>query len=333
MEYLKICIIGSSGHVHYALDGIRDDNNVDIVGVAPGSRGEDIEGLITRINNLGYSPDKFNDFREMLGKLKPDIAVVNCYFGDQAWVTMEALKQKVHVFVEKPIATTFKELKLLRESYEQAGVSLAAMFGLRYTPWFLTAREKVKQGAIGEIRLMNAQKSYKLGSRESFYKKRATYGGTIPWVGSHPIDWFYWFTEEKFNSVFASHSTKCNNEHGELETTALCQFVFSNEVLGTINIDYLRPQNAPTHGDDRLRIAGTEGVIEVIDNKVFLINEKIDGERELPLVSDQNIFVDFINEVRGEGTCMVSAEDSFLVTEACLKARQSADERRIVYFD
>ena len=59
----------------------------------------------------------------------------------------------------------------------------------------------MRDGTVGQIRLMNAQKSYKLGRRNEFYKIRSTYGGTIPWVGSHAIDWLYWFSGEKFESV------------------------------------------------------------------------------------------------------------------------------------
>jgi len=112
----------------------------------------------------------------------------------------------------------------------------------------------------------------------------------------------------------------------------LCHFTLSNEIFGSVSIDYLRPGEAPTHGDDRLRIVGTRGILEVRNGKVFLINDEIDGIREVPLLSEQNIFLDFLKQVRGQGNCLVSAEDSFYVTEACLKARQSADEKKVIWF-
>jgi hypothetical protein len=65
---------------------------------------------------------------------------------------------------------------------------------------------------------------------------------------------------------------------------------------------------------------------------VYLINDEVDGVREVPLLPRQNIFIDFLRQVRGEGKCLVSAHDSFYVTEACLKARQSADEKKIILF-
>jgi len=268
----------------------------------------------------------------MLDEAKPDIAVVNCFFGHHAAVTMEVLKRGIHAFVEKPVATTFEDLNQLKEAYLRSGVHLAAMFGIRYSPHFITGWNLVKDGMVGEIRLMNAQKSYKLGQRSEFYKRRSTYGGTIPWVGSHAIDWLYWFSGKEFKSVFASHSAQHNREHGELEVSALCHFTFADEVFGSVSIDYLRPKQAPTHDDDRLRVVGTHGVLEIRDGKVYLINGDVEGVREVPLLPKQNIFVDFLKQVRGEGQCLDTAHDSFYVTEAFLKTRQSADEGKAIYF-
>jgi len=188
---MNICIIGSSGHVPYVLRGLKGENDVYITGIAPGSVGENMDGLDKKVAELGFSHKRYDDYCQMLDELKPDIAVVNCFFGDHFKAASEALKRGCHLFVEKPIATELDDLYKLREIYEKSGVHLAAMFGIRYTSHFLTAWEAVKNGAIGEVRLMNAQKSYKLGVRGENYRNRKTYGGTIPWVGSHAIDWLY----------------------------------------------------------------------------------------------------------------------------------------------
>ena len=329
---MKVVIIGGSGHYGYALEGIKEDRNISITGIAPGSEGEDVNAVYQAACNLGHAPRIFDDYRSMLDEQKPDIAVVDCFFGYHAEVIKQVLKRGIHVFVDKPVAITFDELEELKEIYSKSDVYLAAMFGIRYSAHFMTAWRMVKEGVVGQIRLMNAQKSYKLGRRSGFYKSRSTYGGTIPWVGSHAIDWLYWFSGEKFVSLYASHFTRYNQEHAELEVSALCYFTLSNAIFGSVSIDYLRPGEAPTHGDDRLRIVGTRGILEVRNGKVFLINDEIDGIREVPLLSEQNIFLDFLKQVRGQGNCLVSAEDSFYVTEACLKARQSADEKKVIWF-
>lgn len=327
---MRICLIGVTGHIDYVFQGMAKDPACRILGVAPGSPGEKMERLAGRPEVSGAR--FYTDYRKMLDELRPEIAVVACHFCDHAKVTVEALARGCHVFVEKPLALTFEDLALVKEAYVAAQRHLAAMFGLRYVPWFLTAWENVQKGMIGRIRLLNAQKSYKLGRREEFYHRRASYGGTLPWVGSHAIDWIHWFSGERFRSVFASHSRQFNRDHGELEVTALAQFTLTNEVFASVTLDYLRPDRAPTHDDDRLRLVGTEGIMEIRDGKVFLLDGEGGDPKELPLSPGGDIFSDFLRQVRGEGAALVSAEDSFYVTEAALIARQSADEGRVIFF-
>ncbi|MEJ6950714.1 Gfo/Idh/MocA family protein [Natronospora cellulosivora (SeqCode)] len=334
---MDICIVGASGHANYAISAIAKDENSKLAGIAAGTEGENLDGLLKRINNSGQKIEVFHDYKEMLDILNPDILVVNSYFNKQAEISIEALNRGMHVFVEKPIATNLEDLALVRDAYQKASkkkeIFLASMFGIRYTPWFMTAWKHVQQGKIGKVRLMNAQKSYRLGQRADFYKNRETYGGTIPWVASHAIDWLYWFAGEKFTSVYASHSKQYNSEHGDLEMTGMMHFNMENEIVAAVNVDYLRPGTALSHGDDRIRLAGTDGVVEVRDDKVYLINSDKEGMQELELEETKGIFTDFLEEVRGESPCLINAEDSFYITEVCLKARKSADENKLIVLE
>jgi predicted dehydrogenase len=325
-------MIGSSGHNGYVLSGISDPDEDAIVGVAPGSHGEDIAGLLKQCAAKGHSPGPFGDFAAMLDELKPDVATVACHFGDHGRVASEVVKRGIHAFVEKPVATTLDGLKELRGQHAASGVHLAAMLGIRYDGAMRAVHDAIGRGAVGAVRLITAQKSYKLGTRKDFYKKRETYGGTIPWVGAHAIDWIRWLSGEEYVSVRASHSAAHNRGNGELEMSAACHFTMTNDVIAAANIDYLRPAAAETHGDDRVRVAGTKGVVEARGGTAYLVNDEADGTRELPPVKGGQIFADFLAQVRGEGTCLISAEDSFKATEACLLARQSADEKREVAF-
>jgi hypothetical protein len=80
-------------------------------------------------------------------------------------------------------------------------------------------------------------------------------------------------------------------------------------------LDFLRPEAAPTHGDDRLRIAGSEGVLEALEigERVNVISSR--GKTgELPLPPAVDFFSTFIAE-------------AFSITRICLKARDAADTR------
>jgi predicted dehydrogenase len=327
---MKICMIGGIGHIGYVFNGVRASSDAEIIGVAPGPGEVNAEKLARQAKQDDESPKEYDDYRSMLDAQSPDIVSIACHYADHAAVAIEVIERGHHLFVEKPMATTLKDFDRLRRAFDKADVQLSCMLGMRYDPAFMTGWRAVDHGAIGEVRLMTAQKSYRLGNRPAWTHDRDRHGGTIPWVGSHAIDWLHWFSGASFERVYATHSTVGNLDHGDLEASALCHFTMSNEVFGGVNVDYLRPAKAQSHGDDRIRVVGTSGVMEVSAGRAHLVDEN--GPQDLPLEPKREIFAEFIDQVQGTAMSLISAEDAFLTTEACLLARQSADEGRAIDF-
>ena len=312
---MRIGIIGRSGHVDYAM---HEDHPV--VALAPGMPDEDMGPLCARCPDATLCEDP----HELLKQV--DVVAINPPFHAIARWTIAALEAGVPTLAEKPLATDLADLARVEAAVRSTKTPLTTMLPLRYHPGFAAAWEAVQAGAIGTVRLINAQKSYRLGERPPFYHERASYGGTIPWIGAHSIDLLRWFAGCEFEHVTALHSSVGNRDQGDLEVSAHCQFAMEHGIIGATNIDYLRPQGSPTHGDDRVRIAGTDGVIEVIDGTARLI----DAEGDRLLVADKQLTVSsllssFIAQCAGEGPCPVSADDAIAMTRACLLARQSAD--------
>ena len=54
---------------------------------------------------------------------------------------------------------------------------------------------------------------------------------------------------------------------GTLATAAHCIFALDSGAVASADIDYMRPEGAPTHGDDRMRAVGEKGVIEVAQGR------------------------------------------------------------------
>jgi predicted dehydrogenase len=330
---MKLCVIGSRGHQAYVIDGLRETPFVRVVGISAGSEEDDVGEITGMFGDLGRNAEVYSDYRLMLDELEPDVVSIAGPLEEHAQMCIEAFRRGVHVFCEKPVATTLSDLKRLRNAHAETDSHFAAMMGMRHDPAFHAAWRAMRDGAIGKVRLINAQKSYKLGQRPGYYWRRGTYGGTIPWVGSHAIDWIKWFSRGRFRTVYATHTSKYNNDYGELETSALCHFTLTDDVFASASIDYLRPATAATHGDDRIRVVGTEGIIEVRMERVFLINDETDGILELEARCDRQIFRDFVKQVEGRGAGLIDAEDIFEVTEACLLARRSADVGHAINFE
>jgi len=230
------------------------------------------------------------------------------------------------VFVEKPMAVSFEQLERLRRAHASGRAVLCPMLTSRYLPSFHAAWRAVREGAIGEALLISALKSYKLGTRHPLYTHRATYGGTIPWVAIHGIDWIHWFTGGGITEVSACHTTRGNGGHGEMESSGVCMFRLANTGCASLAFDYLRPAAAPTHGEDRLRVAGDKGLLEVGAGEAVLVPR--DGvprrlEKELPL----SLFQEFVRHLEEGSPLRITAEDAFAITELALRCREAADTR------
>jgi len=330
MKNLKIVQIGSSGHYEYVLPTAKK-YGFDISALAAGSPDEDISRAVRDIENIGMEPKIYADWREMIEKENPDVAVINSYMGYNTEMCIYALEHGINVFCEKPVATTLSDLSRLRRAYKDANdgkkTVMSGMFGISYTPHFEAARRYIESGALGDVRIASAQKSYRLGVREPFYSSRELLGGMIPWVAIHGIDWIYSLCGFEFSSVTAAHSRVANGGNGDLESTALMIFEGKNGALASVSADYLRPKDAPTHDDDRLRVVGTKGILEVRGGKVYLISDG--GESIVENVAPERaLFEEFALEISGEGKCRVTAKETLDVTEIALIARQSADEGR-----
>ncbi len=328
---LNIVQIGAIGHYEYALPTARK-YGMKISAIAFPHEEDDRERAMRDLGRFGFSPRIYDDWKEMLCAEKPDIAIVNTVMAKNSEIAINALSKGISVFCEKPVATTLPMLERLEAVYREAKkrfedekkLVFCGMFGIDYLPHFETAYRFVKSGGIGDVRLANAQKSYRMGNREQFYSDREAYGGTIPWVAIHAIEWIERIGGLCPVAVTAYGSTACNAGNGSMEASTLCLFGCEDGRMASVSADVMRPKAASTHDDDRLRLVGSDGILEVRDRRVFVIDK--DGEHELPLLqTETELFEEMVLEILGKGKCRVSAEDVFFATRTALLARDSQD--------
>ena len=308
----------------YALEALRARGDISLCAIAPGEPGGDMAAL--REQSASLAPREYDDYRQLLARERPDIAVVNPVFGSIARITMDCLNAGAHCFSEKPLATTLTDLDALTECHARSGRALCGMFGIKGEPWFQALSAAVAAGEVGQVRLIHGQKSYRMGVRPAFYSRRELFGGLIPWVAIHAVDWAM-SIGGRCVSVAASHSTLANRGNGDMEASAALLMELESEVIATVTADFLRPSASARHDDDRLRVTGTRGMLEAIDGRVYLENEN--PRRELALPAGENPFTRFVNAI---GTPLADelAREAFEDTRVCLLARRAADEGTIV---
>ena len=101
--------------------------------------------------------------------------------------------------------------------------------------------------------------------------------------------------------------------------------------MASVTLDYLRPAAAPSHADERLRIAGPRGVIEtaLVEHRVTLTTADT-RPRTLPLEPQTDLFTQFARSLRGEAPPPLSLHEACRITEIAIKAQQAADTGRAV---
>lgn len=322
---MKIVFIGKTGHCGYVVGALQAMPNLKVVGISPGSPDEDVMPFTENPIIKTYSAQYFDDYRKMLDETKPDIAVIASFYGYHAQATIEAINRGIHVFCEKPLATELNDLERI-ESLITPEIKIGTMMNYRYDPSYFTAKTLVDSGAIGKVLIGYSQKSYKMGTRPEFYKKRETFGGLIPWVGIHAIDWFQYISGVDYSAVSAYHKNLNAPDYPGLEDVATCLFELSNGGSAVMSFDFARPASTTTHGDDRLRIAGTEGVID-ISNDVGLRLINGDGEQIIkPQSPKLGLFADFVESINNPShKCSNSTQDVIKTTRTVLLAREAAD--------
>lgn len=273
----------------------------------------------------------YADWRRMLDAESLDVVGVCTPNGPRAEVILACLDHNVHVIAEKPIALSRQALDGIRKRLQEKGLKLSTLLPMRFSPPYLALKKIVNSGAIGEVINISSQKSYKAGNRPAWMRKQQTYGGTIPWIGIHMIDLMRFTSGREFTEVFSYRAQiQAPEGIGEMENTTGSLFQLDNRGIATLHMDYCRPESAPTHGDDRLRLAGTRGVAEYqAATGVTLLapNAKPEVIRDLPPAG--SVFVDFLEHVYNGKPAALPFEEVYRSTLATIAAQEAAVSGRV----
>ena len=196
---LNIALIGASGRARGHYEGLATQNVVAICDVDE--------------NNLAEAKAKFPgartyaDWRKCLEQ--KDLDAVLCCTPDHhhALIAIMAMNRGLHVYMEKPIALTVEEARLVRATYLKNKHKLATQAGTQRhaNPNFARVRELVRDGAVGELRNV-----YAWGSRQ------IPKPGYYPAAGAPPafLNWDLWLgpsREHPFNPGYFENFKKKPN--------------------------------------------------------------------------------------------------------------------------
>ena len=199
----------------------------------------------------------YSDYHEMLASEKFDWVSICTWphlHADMVVAAAQSGARAIHC--EKPMATTYGDAKRMVEACKTSGSQLTFNHQRRFGAPFQKARELVQNGAIGELRRMEAR-----------------CGDLFDW-GTHWIDMMFFFNQETpVEWVIGQIDLRgARRTFGApMEGAGLSHFHFQNGVDATL-IAIGDSKGHPSH-----RLLGTQGMIEV----------GVDGELDLRMMNEE----------------------------------------------
>lgn len=323
---VRIAFIGTDGHTGEVITPLPQLPDAEIVAV------HESEARAKQfLRRFPAAKAYAGDYRRMLDEVKPDIVTVCNVISEHAAAIVECLNRDIHVVAEKPVASEPADLERIRKAIAGSKGKLTAMYNMRYSPPYLALKKICASGELGDVVQIDSQKSYKVGNREPWWYKRATYGGTMPWIGIHMVDLMRYVSGRDLTETFGYQNHVAFPETGDTENVTGHVFRLDNGGVALLRMDYLRPLNAPTHGDDRMRLAGTNGVAEYMAaTGVTLVSDKRKPEVIQELPPSEDLFVHFLDHIYNGKPPGITWDDIYRTTHIVLSARAAAEQHRVV---
>src|SRR5438477_6038447 len=224
-------------------------------------------------------------------------------------VALGCINSGVHVFVEKPIASTVEEGLEIVAAARVAGVTLMVGHVERFNPAVAAIKQAIKNEDILSIAI----------TRVGPFPPRMSNVGVVIDLAVHDIDLIRWFTESDIVEV----QPQLSSAVAEREDIALLQFRTASGVLAHINTNWLTPFKA------RSVTVATRGKYVMGDLLTRQVTEcfgfKQDGSysmRHLPVGHDEPLraeLISFLNAVRTGGAPAVTGDEGVASLEIAIQ--------------
>lgn len=278
-------------------------------------------------------------------KFKPDVAVIANPATHHLNVAQPLADLGVHLFIEKPISSTSRNVLKLIDTCKLKNSTLMVGYNLRHMESLVKFREILKNNVIGKILSVRSEVgSYLPSWRPGIdYKKsvsaRKELGGGVLLELSHDIDYLIWlFGDIKWVSA-TTH--KQSNLKIDTDDTAHITLGFigsnkKNNIIANLNMDFNR------HDTTRCcKVIGQKGTLywNAIDGTIKLFEKGANqwmkvfrkkNHKDSTYISE---WKHFINCIENKKKPIVDGKDGFKVIKIIEAIQKSSNSSSIVYLN
>jgi len=321
MKKIAVGLYGINGHQIHEL--LVDNKRAYCYGVAKIDK-----SLLPK--EYDFSKIKFYDtYEEMLQDDNIDVvSLCSDRRKDQEQQAIDALNAGKHVYSEKPVAFSEEKLDEIIALAKEKNKEFHDMADTCFMEPFISMREIINTGVLGEIVQVYAQKSYPYHDRRP--QDDETDGGLIRWIGIHATRFIEHTTGIKIDKIYAVETGKGNPvKGGGLCMASSLMMTLENGAVGGMNLNYVNQRSFEVWGNEHLRVWGTKGFIETTDGCTktrLVLAEKDMGPIELKH-KDVNYFEYVLDKIIDNKDMPISMEDEIHPLRAVLRAKDNVIER------
>ena len=178
------------------------------------------------------------------------------------------LRAGIHVICDKPVTTTLADAQRLKALVQETGKVFAVTHNYTGYPMVRHARQMVREGALGEIRVVQVEYAQDwlterleaTGQKQAAWRtdpKRSGAGGCIGDIGTHAFNLLHYVTGLKTTELAAELSTFVAGR--SLDDNVQVMLRLANGARGSLWASQVAPGN---ENGLRLRVYGSRGGLE-----------------------------------------------------------------------
>lgn len=341
---MKYAIIGcgriSPNHLEAAVN-----NNLEIIGlcdIVPNH----IDILLEKTEMKDLKAPRYEDYKEMLEKEKPELVAIATESGKHADIAVDCLEAGCNVIIEKPIALSLKDADRIINKAKEKGLVVCANHQNRFNKSIQRIRKAIEDGSFGKMMYGTAHIRWNRGPE---YYTQAPWRGTWTQDGGalmnqciHNIDLLRWMMGDEVTEVFA-YTDNLNHDFIEAEDLGMAVVKFKNGSYGIIEgTTDIYPKNL----EETLYLFGQKGTVKAGGKSVNLIEEWIfeNQEESSEKIKEENsempkniygfghtpLYKDVINAINNGTKPLIDGEAGKRALELVLAIYKSAAEHRPV---
>lgn len=153
-----------------------------------------------------FGLSSYSDYREMIAREKPDIAVITLPHYLHKEAALFAAERGCHILLEKPMALNAKECDDIMDAVRASRVKLMVGHTQHYIAENLEAKGWIESGRLGKLVMLNDRRHLRYdapGRPEWFFDRAKAGGGILTNLGSHSVDKIQWLTGSAVTRVKA----------------------------------------------------------------------------------------------------------------------------------